>query len=73
MRVLTSTGLGIAIWSLSLLWPEINKYPLWPTGVGVILVVGVILIFLLEEVLKTRHNGRGNDHPSQPIPITVSH
>ena len=73
MRVLISISLGIAIWSLSLLWPEINEFPLWPVGVGVILVVGVIAIFFLEESLKTRHNGRGSNHPSQPIPVTVSH
>jgi len=72
MKVLWIMGLGIGIWSLSLFWPGINKLPLWPIGVGIILIIGAsLLTYLLSHRIGPRPNNNHHNHPSRPIPVTV--
>lgn len=77
MKALKVIGLGIAIWGLSLLWPEINLLlsPRVMTGLGLSLGIA-LLIWELAHHLKHWHrpnNGTSNNHPSHPIsPIALA-
>lgn len=73
MKGLKLVGLGIAIWGLSLLWPEINLV-LTPLMIGLVLGLGAItLAYVLVQRLDHGHNGdsAGQDHPSHPIPVAL--
>ena len=74
MKTLKIIGLGIAIWALSLVWPEINQTlsPQIMTRASIGLSV-VILIYQLTLHLKKRrqqptNQGSRSNHPSRPMP-----
>ena len=67
MKGLKIVGLGIAIWGLSLLWPEINLVLTPPVMIGVVLGLGAAaLLACLLGRLDQRHDcdGARQDHPS---------
>ena len=73
MKSLWIVGLGIAIWNLSLLWPGINRIPMWPVMIGVILGIGgLVLALIIDKVSQERHstNRSGQNHPSRPVRVT---
>lgn len=74
MKGLKIVGLGIAIWALSLLWPEINQLLSSKVlaGLGVSLSAFILIYEFSHHFLKRRHDlnngGNRNDHPSRPLP-----
>jgi len=66
MKGLMIVGLGIAIWGLSLLWPEVNKAltPMAMLGLG----LGISLVHLWQEHRSQRHrnDGAGPVRPHWP-------
>jgi hypothetical protein len=58
MKGLKIVGLGVAIWGLSLLWPEVNLVLTPPVMIGVVLGLGVValLAYILDQRLDQRHD-----------------
>jgi hypothetical protein len=76
MKLLKLAGLGIAIWGLSLVWPEVNLALTPAVMVGLVLGLGVAALFydLSRHPGHSHHgNSAGQDHPSRPIPVTLAH
>jgi hypothetical protein len=76
MKGLKLVGLGVAIWGLGLLWPEVNRV-LTPSvmirsvlGLGVVALVAYVLDQHLDQRHDQKHDGVGQNHPPQPIPPT---
>ena len=78
MKGLKLVGLGIAIWGLSLLWPEVNLVLTLPVMIGVVLGLGVasLLAYVLGQRLDQRHDcnsdGAGQVHLSPTIPAVLT-
>jgi hypothetical protein len=75
MKALKIGSLGIAIWVLTLLWPEINSMLMPPVMIGLALTLGAAsLTYILTQHLDLRHNDNnaGQDRPSQPIPVILA-
>jgi hypothetical protein len=72
MKVLRLVGLGIAIWTLSLVWTEVNLILTPSMMVGLVLGLGAVaVIYRLSQRrcpqdtdYTTRHT-----HPTRPIPV----
>ena len=68
VKVLKIIGLGVAIWGLSLLWPEVNLVLTPPVMIGVVLGLGAaeLLAYVFDQRLDQRHDHdkAGQDHPS---------
>jgi hypothetical protein len=75
MKALRLVGLGIVIWGLSLLWPEVNQVLTPWVMIGMALGLGTVaLAYILIQRLGHEHNGgAGQDHRSRPIPVVVTH
>jgi F0F1-type ATP synthase assembly protein I len=72
MRVLKWVILGIAIWGLGLLWPEVNQIRGWPVIVGLVLGLGAtILVHILDKATTTGHKGDDTRQPSRPVPVAI--
>lgn len=74
MKVLRAIFLGIAIWSLSLIWPEINQGLTDEIMTRLVLVLATIAsIYVLIQHLDWfhHHHGSGQDHPVHPLPMIV--
>jgi len=71
-------GLGVAIWGLSLLWPEVNLILTPPMMMGVVLGLGTaaLLVYVLSQLLDQRHDrtsdGAGQVHLSTTIPTVLT-
>jgi hypothetical protein len=75
MKALRLVGLGVVIWGLSLLWPEVNQVLTPWVTIGITLGLGAVaLAYLLIPRLGREHNdgGAGQDHRSRPIPVVVT-
>lgn len=75
MKALRLVGLGIVIWGLSLLWPEVNQVLTPWAMIGMALGLGAVaLAYILVQRLGHEHNdgGAGQDHRSRPIPVVVT-
>ncbi len=79
LKVLNWVGLGVVIWSLSLLWPEINFILTPPVMVGLALILGaLILAYILgyyHSQIDQSQLRRGDENrqkhssrPSRPVP-----
>lgn len=69
MKWLKVTGLGIAIWGLSLLWPEVNRVLTPSLTIGLALGLGVgMLIYILSQ---QNHHGAGQNHLTDPVPVVL--
>lgn len=68
MKGLKIVGLGVVIWGLSLLWPEVNLVLTPPVMIGAVLGLGgaALLARVLVQHFDQRHDrdGAGQDHPS---------
>jgi hypothetical protein len=78
MKWLKMIGLGIVVWSLSLVWPEINNVVTWEVMLFLALALaGLVLAYALQQYLKHHHrgNGHGQNHhhlpPDQTGPLAV--
>jgi uncharacterized membrane protein len=78
MKGLKFVGLGVAIWGLSLLWPEVNLMLTPPTMMGVVLGLGAaaLLVYVLSQLLDQGHDrssdGAGQVHLSPMIPTVLT-
>ncbi len=75
MRVLKLVSLGIAVWGLSLAWPEVNQVLTPSVMIGLALGLGAAaLVYGLSQRSGHSHRGdsAGQDHPSHPIPAVVT-
>jgi hypothetical protein len=74
MKILRLIGLGVAIWGLSLLWPEVNQILTPRVAIGMTLGLGALVVaYVWAQPIDYRHNDNdaGKDHPSHPIPAVV--
>lgn len=76
MKALKLAGLGFAIWTLSLAWPEINQI------LGPMLMIGMMLALgtVTAAYALVRHFGNSQpghhsdqDHPTRPMPAVATH
>jgi hypothetical protein len=71
MKMLRLASLGIAIWGLSLAWPEVNLMLTPSLMIGLVLGLGAAAaIYGLSQHHDHQHSNHtaGRDHPSHPIP-----
>ena len=70
MKMLRLASLGIAIWGLSLAWPEVNLMLTPSLMIGLVLGLGAAAIYGLSQHYGHQHSDHtaGRDHPSRPIP-----
>lgn len=74
MRILRLVGLGVAIWGLSLLWPEVNQILTPQVAIGMTLGLGaLVLAYIWAQRIDYRHNDNdaGQDHSTHPMPAVV--
>jgi hypothetical protein len=74
MRILRLVALSIAIWGLSLLWPEVNQILTPRVAIGMTIGLGTLVlayIWTQRTDYHHNHNDAGQDHPSHPIPAVV--
>lgn len=65
MKTIKIIGLGIGIWSISLLWPQINEWLTLKMQAG--LVLGLSSLVLLYEIVKIyRKTHSGRNRPTMP-------
>ena len=62
MKTLKLIGLGIGIWSLSLLWPMVNDY--MTPAITTIAIIGLGTIYMLYSTLIQYQSH--DDQPNQP-------
>jgi hypothetical protein len=78
MKRLKFVGLGVAIWGLSLLWPEVNPMLTPPMMIGVVLGLGAaaLLVYVLSQLLDQRHDRNSDEagqvHLSPTIPTVLT-
>jgi hypothetical protein len=74
MRVLRFVGLGIIVWGLGLLWPQVNQLFTPPIASGIVLGLGAVA-FAYVAIRRLDYgqsdNGTSQDHPSRPVPVTA--
>lgn len=69
MKWLKVTGLGIAIWGLSLLWPEVNRVLTPSLTIGLIVGLGIgMLVYILSQ---QNDHGAGQNHLTDPVPVVL--
>jgi hypothetical protein len=75
MKTLRLIGLGILIWGLSLLWPQVNQLltPQVMTWVALGLSAAFLAYTLSQRLDYPHHNNKaGQDHSSRPtMPVVV--
>ena len=76
MKLLRYAGVGVVIWGLSWLWPQLNQVLAPSVMMGLIIgLSATTLAYLLIQRLDYHdHNDNGaveQDHPSHPTPITA--
>jgi len=74
MKALKIIGLGIAIWGLSLVWPEVNLLLTSPVMIGLGLGLTVLIYNLVYQFGRRHHNSNGPNHSSRPSPpVALAH
>jgi len=74
MKALKLAGLGIVIWGLSLIWPEVNQVLTGPVMIGMLFGLGAVTV---AYVLVRRFNhdfgdsSASQDQPTQPLPLAM--
>jgi len=75
VKGLKFVGMGIVIWGLSLLWPEVNLVLTLPVMIGVVLGLGsaAVLAYVLGQRLDQRHDHdkAGQDHLSPDTSVSA--
>ncbi|NJN94035.1 MAG: hypothetical protein HC875_08020 [Anaerolineales bacterium] len=72
MKALKIIALGLLIWSLGLLWPEINLTLVLAGVIAAALLAGSIALVLLwwQNLDGTNHSHPGRPHhSSRPVPV----
>jgi hypothetical protein len=75
MKGLKVVGLGVAIWGLGLLWPEVNLVLTLPVMIGVVLGLGAaaLLAYVFDQRLDQRHDhDKAGQDPRLPIPAPLA-
>jgi hypothetical protein len=76
MKGLKIVGLGVVIWGLSLLWPDVHLVLTPLAMIGVVLGLGTATLLARVSVqrLDQRHDGEeaGQDHPSPDTSVSDS-
>lgn len=75
MRVLRFVGLGIVVWSLSLLWPQVNQLLTLPIVSGIGLGLGTVAFgYIIVRYFDHDQgdNGASQDHSSRPFVVTAT-
>ena len=77
MKTLKIISLGVTIWGLSLVWPEINLLLTPRVAIGFSLGLGLVALIyeLLYQFGHWHHQGNGtrHDHPSRPLAPVALH
>jgi hypothetical protein len=76
MKALKLVGLGFAIWTLSLVWPEINQILGATFMIEMALALGMIaVVYALVRRFGHSQPGHhsGQDHSTRPIPMVATH
>jgi hypothetical protein len=75
VTILKWMGLGVAIWSLSLVWPEVNLVLTLPVIAGLVLALGAIILGYYHRQIGRGQAERCNENkqkhssrPSRPVP-----
>lgn len=70
MKVWRAIGLGLLIWSLNLIWPEISDWLIQPLSLKVIVGLATsLLVFDLLEYFGRTGDQSGSNHHSNSSPI----
>jgi hypothetical protein len=72
MKTLKIIGLGLLIWSLGLLWPEMDLALVLAMLVAAVVVVGSVALALLwwQHLDGSNHTHPGRPRqPSRPVPV----
>ena len=76
MKLLRFAVVGILIWGLSWLWPEVNQFLAPSVMIGMILgLAAATLAYLLIQRLDYHDHDNGTveqDHASHPTPVTAT-
>jgi hypothetical protein len=76
MKLLRFAGVGVLIWGLSWLWPQLNQVLAPSVMIGMILgLAAATLAYWLIQRLDFHDHNNGTveqDHPSHPTPITAT-
>ena len=75
MRVLKFVGLGIIIWGLSMVWPQVNQLLTPPIMSGIALGLGAVTFAYVTIRRLDRDQidtGTSQDHPTHPMPVTAT-
>jgi hypothetical protein len=70
MKGLKIVGLGVVIWGLSLLWPDVNLVLTPLAMIGIVLGLGVATLLarvLVQHLDQSHDDEAGQDHPSPDI------
>jgi hypothetical protein len=71
VKILKIIGLGLLIWSLGLLWPEINLTLVLAGAVAVALVLGLVTLLIMWQQ-HIKHNSTlppQQRHSTRPVAI----
>lgn len=72
MKILKIIGLGLLIWSLGLVWSEIDLAVVLAVLVAAVVVVGSVVLALLwwQRLDGSNHTHIGQSRqPSRPVPV----
>ena len=69
-KVLTIVGLGLIIWSLGLVWPELDFAVILAVVGAVTVMLGSIgLALYWREQVNEHHSQSGSSRPSRPVMV----
>jgi type IV secretory pathway VirB2 component (pilin) len=74
MKVLSFVVIGIVIWGLSWIWPQVNGLLTPPITIGIVSGLGAAAFaYTLIQRFNNDHCNAGSsqDHTSRPMPITA--
>lgn len=75
MRVLRLAGLGIVMWSVSLLWPQANQLLTSSVAIGLVFGLGAVtLAYVLVRRFNHDYqdNGADQDNSTRPVPAAAT-
>jgi hypothetical protein len=69
-KVLTIVGLGLMIWSLGLVWPELDFAVILAVVGAVVVMLGSIgLALYWRDHINEHHPHNGSSRPSRPVMV----
>ena len=83
MKLWKCIGFGVLLWSLTLIWPDVNLILTERVMLQILLGVSLVaLIYVIEQHFihyddthdkPQDHSHTGNNHNSRPVAVTPSH